>query len=223
MRAQVFALRLRVLELKQKYRDENNAEVERVRKQADEAEEVLRKQDTDREQVTEGPNRVYEETELALLRQEPIITALKAKAAALKTQLDEQQVALRSLNENDLRVAQLAREQSQQDALYRRYSENLAQAEIDRALEAERISNISIVQPATFEVEPVKPKVLINVAIGLVLAIVCGLGVPFLAERLDRSVKTPADVETRLGLPVLGTVPLTYARPAAVNGIEVLP
>lgn len=223
MRAQVFALRLRVLELKQKYRDDNNPEVERVRKQADEAEEVLRKQDTDREQVTEGPNRLYEETELALLRQEPIISALKARADALKGQLNEQQVALRTLNDNDLRFQDRDRERQLLDAGYRRYAENLAQARIDQALEAERISNISIVQPATFEVEPVKPKVLINAAIGLLLAVVCGLGVPFLAERLDRSVKTPADVEARLGLPVLGTVPLTYGRPAAVNGIEVLP
>jgi uncharacterized protein involved in exopolysaccharide biosynthesis len=208
--------------LRQRYGDGHD-EVKRVHKQADEAEQLLRQDATDREQVTEGPNRVYEETELALLRQEPVIIALKAKAEALKTQLGEQQGALRVLNDNDLRVQQLERERQLQEGSYRRYAENLAQAQVDRAMEAERISNVSIVQPATYEVEPVKPKVLINFAIGLVLALACGLGVPFLAERLDRSVKTPADVEARLGLPVLGSVPLTYARPAAVNGIEVLP
>jgi uncharacterized protein involved in exopolysaccharide biosynthesis len=222
MRAQVYALRLKEIDLRQRYGDGHD-EVKRVHKQADEAEQLLRQDATDREQVTEGPNRVYEETELALLRQEPVIIALKAKAEALKTQLGEQQGALRVLNDNDLRVQQLERERQLQEGSYRRYAENLAQAQVDRAMEAERISNVSIVQPATYEVEPVKPKVLINFAIGLVLALACGLGVPFLAERLDRSVKTPADVEARLGLPVLGSVPLTYARPAAVNGIEVLP
>jgi uncharacterized protein involved in exopolysaccharide biosynthesis len=222
MRGQLYALRLRELELRQKY-PAGHPEIEKVRKQADDAEQLLRKEATDREQVTEGPNRLYEETELALLREEPIVIALRAKADAVKVQLEEQRVELKTLNDNGLRVARLERDQQQQESLYRRYADNLAQAEVDRAMEAERISNISVVQPATLEIEPVRPKALINFAIGLVLALAVGLGVPFLAERLDRSVKTPADVETHFGLPVLGTVPLTYARPAAVNGIEVLP
>src|SRR5581483_7077906 len=113
-------------------------------------------------------------------------------------------------------------EVSLQESHYRRYAENLEQAQIDRALETERISNISIVQPATLEVEPVRPKALVNFAAGLLLALLAAAVTAFLAERLDRSVKSPADVEARLNLPLLASVPLLRSTPAR-NGAEVLP
>ena len=128
---------------------------------------------------------------LALLRQEPQVTSLRAKAASLKAQLADQQVELKALNDNGLKVARLEREISLQDAHYRRYADNLEQAKIDRALEAERISNISIVQPATSDVEPVRPKFLVNFGVGLVLALAAGLGLAYWSDRKGRPVHPP--------------------------------
>jgi uncharacterized protein involved in exopolysaccharide biosynthesis len=220
MRGQLYSLQLRELELRQKYPD-GHPEIDRVRQQAVAAREIVRQEANDREQVTEGPNRLYEETQLALLRQEPILMSLRAKAGALRTQLAEQQVELRTLNDNGLRVARLEREVGLQDSHYRRYAENLEQAQIDRALEAERISNISVVQPATLEVEAVRPRLLINFAAGLLVALAASVGLAYFAERLDRSVKSAADVEAGLGLPVLGSIPLLHSYPTR-NGAGVL-
>jgi hypothetical protein len=52
-------------------------------------------------------------------------------------------------------------------------------------MEAGRISNISIVQPATLDIEPVRPRVLINFAFGLLLAVAAGIGTALLTERLQ--------------------------------------
>ncbi len=222
MRGQLYTLQVRALELAQRL-PEGNPDLERARKQAESARDVLRQEERDREQITEGPNRVYEETQLALLRQEPVVTALKAKADALRGQLDRQREELKALNENSLRVARLEREISMQDSHYRRYAENLEQAQIDRALEAERISNISIVQPATLDADAVRPRLLVNFGVGLLLAVLGGAALALLAERLDPSVRTPEDVETWLGLPVLAAVPHLNGHAATPDRIEALP
>src|SRR5207245_1344504 len=138
-------------------------ELQRLRQNAAAAKEILSRDEQDRQQVQEGPSRVYEEAQLALLREEPVLSSLRAKAESLRAQLDQQRAELKTLNENSLRVNRQEREFGLQESHYRRYAENLEQAQIDRALEAERITNISVVQPATYEIEPVQPRLLLNV------------------------------------------------------------
>ena len=212
MRGQLYTLQLRELELRQKYPD-GHPEIDKVRQQAAAAQAIIDKDAKDREQVTEGPNRVYEETQLALLREEPQVKVLQTKAAALTTQLAEQRVELKSLNENGLRVARLEREVALMDSHYRRYAENLEQAQIDHAMEAERISNISIVQPATVDAEPVRPRLPVNFAAGLLLRIAAAAGTAYLAEWRGRP---PADPFARPRVQVPLHDPLA-------NGVEGVP
>ena len=48
---------------------------------------------------------------------------------------------------------------SKLEAMYRKYKDNVEQAQIDQALRLERITNLSIVQPATYEIAPTRPRV----------------------------------------------------------------
>ena len=205
LRGQLFSLQMLELELRLKYA-ERHPDVQRARQQVAAAKDLLRQEEV-REQITEGPSRIHEETQLAVLRQGPLLASLRAKADTLRAQLGEQRGYLKALNENSLRLARLERDFALQEASYRRYAENLEQAQIDSALEAGRMSNISIVQPATHDLKPVRPRLLLNFGLGLVLAVCASLGLAFVAERLDPSVKTPEDVEQRLGLAVLASVP----------------
>jgi succinoglycan biosynthesis transport protein ExoP len=206
MRGQLYVLQLRELELSQKY-PEGHPELQQVRRQAAAARDIL----------------VSEEVQLALLRQEPVLRSLQAKADTLRAQLAQQQEELRTLNENALRVARLERDLALQESHYRRYAETLEQAQIDQALALERISNISIVQPATYETEPVRPRLPVYFGVGLLLAVAAGIGLAFAAERLDPTVKMTGEVEQRLGLRVLATVPRLTADLPAWNGAETRP
>lgn len=201
MRGQLYALQLRELDLLQKY-PEGHPDLERVRQQVAAAKDILHHEEQGREQLTEGPNRVYEEAHMALLKLEPTLAALRSKAETLRAQLDHQRAEFKTLNENSLRIARLERELGLQDSLYRRYAENLDQAQIDRALEAGRMSNISIVQPATYDINPVRPRLQVYFGLGLLLAVFGSLGLALLAERLHPSVKTPEDLEKRQEVPV---------------------
>jgi capsular exopolysaccharide synthesis family protein len=54
---------------------------------------------------------------------------------------------------------------------------------------------------------PSRPRVLLNIALGVFFGLVLGFGVAFFIEYLDTSVKTMEDIETYFGLPVLAVVP----------------
>jgi succinoglycan biosynthesis transport protein ExoP len=59
-------------------------------------------------------------------------------------------------------------------------------------------------EPAT---SPSSPKVVLNMALGVVIGLLVGIGLAFFIEYLDTSVKTMDDVEVMLGVPVLAIIP----------------
>ena len=68
-------------------------------------------------------------------------------------------------------------------------------------------NNIRVIDPAVTPEKPVRPRKLINLAIGLVGGGLLGLMLVFVLEFLDQSVKSSEDLEEKLGLPFLGFVP----------------
>ncbi|MFN3557883.1 MAG: GumC family protein [Brevundimonas sp.] len=69
-------------------------------------------------------------------------------------------------------------------------------------------NNISVIDPAEAPSRPSKPNFILNMLIAAILGLGLGVVVALVLEALDQSLTTPEDVETKLGLPVLGVVPL---------------
>jgi uncharacterized protein involved in exopolysaccharide biosynthesis len=205
MRSQLYSLQLKELELSQSH-PEGHPSLDRVRKQVAAAREILRGEEHEREQLTEGPNRVYEDTQLALLKLDPTLASLRTKAETQRAQLDQQHSELKALNANQLRIHQLERDIALQESHYRRYAESLEQAQIDRALEAERISNISLVQPAMGDPNPVGPRLSVVFGVGALVALLGCFGVATLAERWPGFPSTQGDLETHSLSPRLAAV-----------------
>jgi capsular polysaccharide biosynthesis protein len=53
----------------------------------------------------------------------------------------------------------------------------------------------------------VRPNLATNIAIAVVLGMMLGVGIIFLIEFLDNTIKTAEDVQKYLDLPVLGVIP----------------
>lgn len=87
------------------------------------------------------------------------------------------------------------------------YSMLLREYEQARVRETMRANSISIVEPASVSRSPVKPNKEQNIALGGVLGLLAGIGLAFLMESLDKSIRTIEDLERELGVGVLGTVP----------------
>ncbi len=70
------------------------------------------------------------------------------------------------------------------------------------------VDNVNILAKAEVKEQPVpvKPKPLLNMAIAFVVGMMTGVGLAFLLEYLDNTIKNEQDVEKLLELPVLGSV-----------------
>ena len=70
------------------------------------------------------------------------------------------------------------------------------------------VDNVSVLSKAELKPEPspVSPKPLLNIAIAIVLGGMVGVGLAFLLEYLDNTIKTESDIEDKLGVPVLGVI-----------------
>ena len=68
-------------------------------------------------------------------------------------------------------------------------------------------NNVSVVDRATPPGGPSRPKPLLNIGIAALLGLVFGVLAAMLLELLDESIQTPEDIETKLGLPLLGAIP----------------
>lgn len=71
-----------------------------------------------------------------------------------------------------------------------------------------KVDNVSILAKAVVvdNQSPIKPKPLLNIAIALVVGLMAGLGLAFLMEYFDNTIKNEQDVEKALGLPLLGVI-----------------
>lgn len=85
--------------------------------------------------------------------------------------------------------------------LARRYKET------DLYRRQQDVNNIEVLDAAVVPDHPVRPRRRLIVAVAMVLGTVLGVGLAFLVELLDNTVRTQEDVERNLGFTFLGVVP----------------
>ncbi|WP_282020613.1 YveK family protein [Planomicrobium okeanokoites] len=70
------------------------------------------------------------------------------------------------------------------------------------------VDNVSVLSPAVLKEnpEPVSPNPLLNMAIAAVVGLMLGVGIAFLLEYLDTTIKDEQDIEEFLGIPVIGVI-----------------
>lgn len=70
------------------------------------------------------------------------------------------------------------------------------------------VNNVTILAKAEVldNQAPIKPSPILNIAIALVVGLMAGVGLAFLLEYLDNTVKDEQDIEKLLGLPILGVI-----------------
>lgn len=71
-----------------------------------------------------------------------------------------------------------------------------------------KVDNVNILSPAVLpeNPSPIKPNKMLNIAIAAVIGLMIGVGLAFLLEYLDTTVKTESDVEELIDLPIIGLV-----------------
>ena len=75
------------------------------------------------------------------------------------------------------------------------------------ALEGLKANNISVLTPAEVPIVPVRPKKLLNVALAFFIGIFGGIGLAFLFDYLDDTIRETSDLDKLTNWPFLGSIP----------------
>ena len=133
--------------------------------------------------------------------------SLAAAADEVQKRLDQAKADILDLGKRITQSGksdQLAAELQIATGTYTTLAEKLEQLRINQQLET---GPGRVVSSAVVNDVAVSPKPLRNGALGLAVGLVFGLGMAFLYEYLDNTIKTTDEVEKIFGVPVLGTVP----------------
>jgi len=122
----------------------------------------------------------------------------------LTAALDNQKNEANDMSEKLVEYHVLEHEAESNKQLYDGLQQKLKEAGINAGL---RSSNIRIVDPALVPTTPARPNRSRNILFGVLVGLIGGVGLAFLREYLDNTVKSPDDVERLAGLPSLAVVP----------------
>ncbi|MCH4168350.1 MAG: Wzz/FepE/Etk N-terminal domain-containing protein [Streptococcaceae bacterium] len=92
----------------------------------------------------------------------------------------------------------------------------------ERAGEVLDVRQVTIISEGQVNDSPVSPNKKVNLIIGWLVGLMLGLGLIFLREMLDKTVKDEQFVPDNLGFPILGTVSEFQIRELELNEISVL-
>jgi uncharacterized protein involved in exopolysaccharide biosynthesis/Mrp family chromosome partitioning ATPase len=136
------------------------------------------------------------------------VGALEAKIKVLTSQLEDIRKRAASVADAEGLIEELQRRKDLQEAHYKKFAENLAQSQLDEKLGAGKVSNISMIE------EPTPPKKsqskLSKIITGVLFGSIAGaFGLAFLIELwMDQSLRRPAEVESKIGVPLFLSIPL---------------
>ena len=119
--------------------------------------------------------------------------------------LEKQKQAANKLNESAIEYSLLKRDLETNRQLYEGLLEKLKEAGISEGLKS---NNFQIVNSARVPTYPVEPNVPRNLGFAFVLGLTSGVGLAFLLEGLDNTVRTTEQAQAISGLPPLGMIPL---------------
>lgn len=126
---------------------------------------------------------------------------------SLKSEMRSQKKAVLNQNGAELEYNQKKLELQTKQALLDNLLKRKAEADVLSGLAGERISNVRIVDRALPPGAPFRPSYAKNGLLGLFGGALAGLALAFFVSYLDRSLRTPEQVEQVLELPALGAIP----------------
>lgn len=181
----------------------------------------------------------YEDLGTTFKPEYPKMLKIKARMEELINRVDAERINIINSIKNDYKTAvkteeylteqaemqkQRALDLDEKATQYKIYerevesSKTIYQSLLQRSKEIEAtlgaaVTNIQIIDTARPPLFPYKPRVALNLLLGIVLGLFAGIGAAFLLEYFDNTIKSPDEMTDRFHIPVLGLIP--YDKEAA--------
>ncbi len=149
-------------------------------------------------------SRTIQETQTA--RYAETKNSLQQQLDDLGQRIEADSLALQNLGDSPDAQAERNRLETQLNQNRQLYAALLQTFEQVRLAEAESISNVIQAEPATVPLRPVRPRVMQNTLLAAVVGGMLAVGVVFLVDALDDTVKGPEDITRNTGTVVLGVI-----------------
>ncbi len=205
LKEQLHSLRLKETDLAARYNSTHPPLVD-LREQIKQTEAALAKEEETRTEVTTGVDTNYQTLQLNLETKRAEAKAQQASLVVLDDELKKAHERLQEMGGIETDLARLMRDVDMKETEYKQYRDNLQRARINAELDKDKVSNVSVVQPASLPIMPFKPNKTMNLILGVIFGTFGGLFLAFAIEFLDDTLSTSSKAEKRLGVPVLTVI-----------------
>ncbi len=145
-------------------------------------------------------------TELQASRYAASKESMSAQLAKLEDQIQHTETSISELGfpRTESGKAELERFQNELAQYQTSYTALLQSYEGLRLAEAKTVSNIVQVEAAVIPTGPIKPHIMVNTFLAGIVGAMLAIGIVFLIEYLDDTIKSTEETSQALGLPVIG-------------------
>ena len=189
----------------------------KTREQLDGARKILEKLDSERMDESTTPNPVVMQIEEQLQLRLAKVEGLKSIIEEKKLQKAEVEEQIRELLSVEVELTRMDNEIAVASNSLKQLSEKENEASVIDELQAERITNVSIFQPASFVERALKPNKPLLAAAGIMFGLLGGVGIAFLKEISAKSIRSVEQAEHVLKQPVVGRVASAYFNPVRIG------
>ncbi len=205
LKSDLTEMRLKETDMAARYPDTYRPLAE-LHAQIKQAETLLKKEDGSLTTVTKGLDPNHQQLTLQLDTERAMRDSQKARETSISAEIDTVKEKLSALTALEAEMTRLDRDVEVANQEYRDYREGLQRARISAAMDMDKVSNVSVVQPATVSTLPVKPQKARILALGLFLGLFGGVFLAFVREYMDDTLHNKEDIEAKLGVPVLAII-----------------
>lgn len=144
--------------------------------------------------------KLRDEIELARSGVVATASASKQREAGLRSAYEAQRSKLLSMKEQREELSRLAREAENAQRIYDAALQRYVQIRMESQ---STLTDIAVLNAATVPTKPSSPKIILNSLIAFLVCLPLAIGVGIMVEMIDRRVRTSADMEAALGIPLL--------------------
>ena len=163
-------------------------------------------------QIDENERRLAEERKRAAQGIVDDYLAATRRESLVREAFEQQQNQANTVAGRTVQYNILKREVDTNKQLYEGLLQRLKEAGVSAGMNA---SNIRVVDAAVPPTRPIRPRPVLNLGLALLLGLGCGIGMAFLQEHLDNTLKSSDDIERVLRVPTLALIP---SRESLKNG-----
>jgi succinoglycan biosynthesis transport protein ExoP len=185
---------------------ESSMKVRDVERELAEARQLLEAEEAMVAERTSAANPTYQTLELDLAQAKTELAGFRARVDSLRQQLEAARARLQHLDSVAAEQARLEQEVGLVRDAFATYARKQEQARLSSEMDASRLVNVAVAQPAQVPPGPTHAYRMTLIALGALMSLSAGIGVAFVRDRLDPTLQDGSDAEFLAGAPLLAEI-----------------